>query len=466
MAEQTVAATPAKTASQRLTRTEKIGFGLGDLACNLSWQLAGGFLLYFYTNVALISAATAGTLMLVARIVDAVADPVFGALVDRTRSRHGKARPYLLYGAVPFGLLSVLTFTSPDLSPDGKVIYAAVTFLAMGIVFSAVNIPYAALMPLITRDGTERMQLGTARAIGMSVGTIAVAVFTPHLVSAFGGGSEERGYLITATLLGVASTVFLLVTFRTVTEHQQDVPALRKATGPRVGLLAGVRQMFQNGPWVVAALYMIVNFVRLGLLTTVTVYFCLYVLREPWAISVLLPLISGSLLVGSLAAPRFFARFGKRRGNQLALGAGALLFALLPLTESVLPLFIGVYVGACLVISISMTSSFTLTSDAVDYHEWKFGDRATGLLHAAQSLTTKAGTAVGSAVVAWVLAATGFDPHHVGSATVTGLRWLYYGAPVALLLLQLLVMSYWRMDEQQEQILKDLGERRDAADDS
>ncbi|MEU0741124.1 glycoside-pentoside-hexuronide (GPH):cation symporter [Streptomyces sp. NPDC006134] len=460
MADPTLAAAPAQTVPRRLTRGEKLGFGLGDLASNLSWNFTGSFLLYFYTNVAAVSAAVAGTLMLVARILDAIADPVVGAAVDRTRSRHGRARPYLLYGAVPFGVLSVLTFVSPDLSHTGKVVYAAVTFLLMGVVYSIVNIPYGALMPLMTRDGHERMQLGTARAVGMSVGTVFVAVATPHLVTAFGGGSEERGYLLTAALLGAGSALFFLATFRATTEHYRDLPVQEAAGKTVTGAWTTVKQGLRNGPWVLAALFMVVNFTRLGLLTTVTVYFSLYVLEEPWTISILLPLISGSLLVGSLAAPRYFARLGKRRGNVLALAAGALLYAVMPFTESVLPLLITVYVCACLVISLSLTSSFTLVADAVDYHEWKFGNRATGLLNAAQSLATKLGTALGSALVAGVLAMTAFDPGHVAGATVNGLRWLYYGAPIALLLLQLLVMSFWRMDTLHPRILEELKERQ------
>ncbi|WP_371602415.1 MFS transporter [Streptomyces sp. NBC_01220] len=460
MTDPMLAAAPVQAGPRPLSRKEKLGFGLGDLASNLSWNFTGSFLLYFYTNVAAISAAVAGTLMLLARVLDAVADPVVGAAVDRTRSRHGRARPYLLYGAVPFGVLSVLAFVSPDLSHTGKVIYAAVTFLLMGVVYSVVNIPYGSLMPLMTRDSHERMQLGTARAVGMSIGTIFVAVATPHLVTAFGGGSEERGYLLTAILLGTGSAVFFLLTFRATTEHYGDLSATEAAGKTFTGAWTTVRQGLHNGPWILAALFMVVNFTRLGLLTTVTVYFSLYVLKEPWTISILLPLISGSLLVGSLAAPRYFARFGKRRGNVLALAVGALLYLVMPFTESVLPLLITVYTCACLVISLSLTSSFTLVADSVDYHEWKFGNRATGLLNAAQSLATKLGTALGSALVAGALAWTAFDPDHVAAATVTGLRWLYYGAPIALLLLQLLVMCFWRMDALHPRILEELKERQ------
>ncbi|MGW5640102.1 MFS transporter [Streptomyces sp. NPDC003832] len=447
---------PTSTADRRLTRTEKAGFGLGDLASNLAWNFTGSFLLYFYTNVALISAGVAGTLMLLARVIDAVADPVVGAAVDRTRSKYGRARPYLLYGAVPFGVLSFLTFVTPEASHTTKVVYAAVTFLLMGMVYSAVNVPFGSLMPLMTRDDGERMQLGTARAIGMSVGTIFVAVAAPHLVTAFGDGSERRGYLITAAVLGVASTVLFLVTFRVTTEHVSDAAGAGHH-GPSTWTC--VKQMFRNGPWVLGALFMVVNFTRIGLLTTVTVYFSLYVLEKPWTISVLLPLITGSLIVGSLVAPAYFARLGKRKGNVLALGAAAALYAVMPLTESVLPLLIAVYVAACLVVSLSMTSSFTLVADAVDYHEWKFGHRSVGLLNSAQSLATKGGTAIGSALVALVLAVTDFNPADVGSGTVTGLRWLYYGAPVALLLLQLAVMSLWKMDEQRADIIGALRDR-------
>ncbi|MGW2343552.1 MFS transporter, partial [Streptomyces sp. NPDC001661] len=172
----------------RIGWREKLGYGAGDLASNLSWNLVGGFLLYYYTDVARVPVAALGTLFLVARLLDAVVDPAIGVLVDRTKSRWGKARPYLVFASVPFGVIGVLTFMVPDVGDGGKLVYAFVTYLTLGLLFSLVNVPYSSLLPMMTRDSHERMQMGGLRAVGSSVGSIIVTASTTPFVAWLGSG--------------------------------------------------------------------------------------------------------------------------------------------------------------------------------------------------------------------------------------------------------------------------------------
>ncbi|GAA2897781.1 glycoside-pentoside-hexuronide (GPH):cation symporter [Streptomyces mexicanus] len=449
---------PSPAIEPPLRGHERVAFGLGDVASNLSWNMVSSFLLFYYTDVAGIAAAAAGTLILAARFVDAGADVAIGVLVDRTRSRHGKARPYLLWGAVPFGIVNVATFTVPDASHTVKVAYACTTFLLLGLLFSALNIPYGSLMPMMTRDQGERATLGGFRAMGSSVGTLVVTSLTTPLVVAIGGSETSRtGYFWTTVLMSAVSVTLFLVTFRHCRERHTDIGTRSITLGRE--LKAAVR----NGPWRVANAFAVVNFVRLSVMTTVTIYYCLQVLHRPWAISLLLPLVSGSLIVGGLLTKPYYARLGRRRGNVVALAASAALFGLLPLLEHTLPVFVAVYCLACLCSGVSMTSLYTAVADTVDYNEWRFGVRSEGLLNAGFSLATKVGTAIGGAFVAFALARAGYtDGHNPPDTAISMIKVLYYGAPPVLMLVQIGIIAFWRLDAAHPRIVLELAERHRA----
>jgi GPH family glycoside/pentoside/hexuronide:cation symporter len=177
--------------SDAVTAREKIGYGLGDTASNLFWQTFMLFLLYFYTDVYGIPAAVAGTMFLVTRIWDAVNDPIMGVIADRTNSKWGKFRPYLLWMAVPFGIIGVLTFTTPDLSLSGKIIYAYITYTFMMMVYTAINIPYSALMGVVSPDPLQRTSFSQYRFVFAFIGGLIVQGLALPLVNGFGGDQHD-----------------------------------------------------------------------------------------------------------------------------------------------------------------------------------------------------------------------------------------------------------------------------------
>ncbi|MFF7982607.1 MFS transporter [Streptomyces sp. NPDC007901] len=431
----------------RLGWREKFGYGAGDLASNLSWNLVGGFLLYYYTDVAKVPVAALGTLFLVARLADAVIDPAIGVLVDRTRSRWGKARPYLVFASIPFGVVGVLTFMVPDVSDSGKLVYAFVTYLTLGLLFSLVNVPYSALLPMMTRDSDERMQMGGLRAIGSSVGSIIVTASTTPFVAWLGAGSEQRGWTIATTIYSVLSVCFFAVTFLACKERYA-LPA----ESEQVGLTAALRTLWGNRPWKVVFVYGVLNFVRLSLVLGVTVYFALAVLRAPWAISVLLPLVSGTMIVGGLVAAPYYRRFGKRRGNLQALAVGFVAWAALYPAEGAFPVFLTFYIIATLAIAVSMVSMFTMVADTVEYQQWRFGTRHEGLLSSGISFATKVGSAIGSAAIAYGLALAGYRAGDEGGVAVTAIRVLFYGVPLLLVVAQAVTMAFWDLDGRHEEM--------------
>jgi GPH family glycoside/pentoside/hexuronide:cation symporter len=438
----------------RLRKVEKVSYGLGDVACNMSWNLVGSFLLYFYTNVALVPVAALGTLFLFSRILDAVIDPVVGATMDRTRTRFGRARPYILFASVPFGLLSVLTFWMPHLPDLGKIVYAYATFIVLGIVYSVINVPYGALMPMMTRDTNQKSQLGSLRAFGSSIGTIIVTALTMPLVKAVGGHNEAKGFLLTSVVFAVISTTLMLIVYRNCKERYTDSPALIHTK-----LIPSVGKMLRNEAWLTTFGVGMCTFIRLGLTISVTIYFCLNVIHKPWAISVLLPMISGAMLVSAVASPILFKRFGKRASSIVALLMAVACYLVLPFLQTQMTPFIVVYALANIAAGVSTTAIYTMVADSVDLHEWKFNIRNEGLLFSGFSIATKVGMALGSAFIAYALAWVGFKPAAPNASALHLITVLYYAGPITLMLAQCVCMAFYTMDKRHPGIVADLDAR-------
>ena len=435
-----------------LTRLETVSYGLGDLAGSLAWNAAAAFALYFYTDVALLPAAAIGTLFLATRIFDAVFDIGIGIAVDRTRTRWGRARPYILFGAVPFGLLTVMTFVTPD-SSEIRLAYAAATYFLLGLLLSTTNIPYSALLPMMARDLKDKLDLSAARSVGTSLGVIIVTALFMPAVSYFGDGDQRQGFFITALIVGTAATLLLLATYLNCHERytlRDEMPS---------SIRASIGQMFRNQAWTCVSAFAVLNFVRFGAILALTPFFAIHVLKQPWMISVLLPTLSGTLLVGAFIAPPILRRFGMRRGNTVALGLAALLYLVLPLLEASPWSFVTIYVVASLLLSITMTAIFAMASDAVDFHHWRFGIRHEGLLAAGVSFAIKVGMAVGGAAVAYALAFGGYTPESVTPQAKEVMAWLYYGVPLGVFALQIVCMQFYPVDRVREQMRAALRDR-------
>ncbi|MDU1083368.1 MAG: glycoside-pentoside-hexuronide (GPH):cation symporter, partial [Leclercia adecarboxylata] len=226
---------------------QRLGYGIADLSCNLVWQLISLYLMFFYTDVMNLPAYWVGIMFLVTRLVDGVADVLMGLMIDNTTTRWGRCRPWLLFGAIPFGLMCILAFYVPDFGTTGKLVYAFITYLCLSFLYTIVNIPFCAMLPFLTADSQERTTLSAVRILLGSLGSTIVAVATLPLVGALGQGNQAQGFLYTAVVFGVIATFFLLISFRNVEEKIS-------ITQERMTLKRAWTGLKSNTPWKVFAL--------------------------------------------------------------------------------------------------------------------------------------------------------------------------------------------------------------------
>ena len=445
-------------AEPKLPIAEKLSYGLGDLSYSMPWNMVGAFLLYYYTDVALLPAVAVGTLFLTSRLFDAVIDLGVGIWVDKTRTRWGRTRPFFLFSGPLFCLAFVLTFAVPaGWSLDAKLVYAWISFYLLGVLFSFGSVPISALLPMLTAEPNQRMQLSSIRAGLSALSVIIPTVATLPLVGLLGKGDANRGFTLVAAIFAIVSLVLVLNLFRACREKVYD------NTSPHFAILPAVRDMLRNRAWIVAFIYAVLNFIRFGTMLSVTAYFAIEVLKAPWAIGVLLPAVSGTLLVGAMIAPAVFKRLGMRTGCVVALSIAILLTLALPLLEQIPAAFLTVFIASSLAVSITMVGIFTMAADSVDWHEWTTGSRNEGLLSSGISLATKVGMALGTAAIAYTLAAAGYDPGKVSEAARSAIRWSYYLWPLAVYTIQIVCILFWPMDGQHARIRTDIAARNRSA---
>ncbi len=449
-----------KTAG-KLVLKEKLSYGLGDFSSNLIWGFIGSYLLFFYTDVALIPVAATGTLFLVARALDAFIDPVIGGFVDRTNTKHGRTIPYMRFAIIPLAIVLVLTFSFIPGSAGLKLVYAYVTYILVGIVYSVVNVPYGSLMTLMTRDSAEKAKLSSFRVAGAALGSIAITGLAMPLVKLTGGGNQRLGFVFTAAIFGILGIIGFEVVARNCKERYLEPSTVATATGdrPKGNILKTYKDALHNRPWAVAVLLSLLLFIRIGVIVAITIYFAMYVLNNPALISILLPLLYVGQLISSLFSAQLIAKVGHRNANIIAQIGFIASYLILPFIENNIPLFLAVYLAGNVIGAVSAASVFGMSADSVDYNEWRFGERSEGTLYAGYSFATKVGMAIGSAIAGYALSWIGYNANHITAGVVHGLNVLFFVIPIILSILMLITVLFYNLDHQHEQIVSDLAKR-------
>ena len=442
----------------KLKLKEKLSFGLGDFSSNMVWGFVGSYLLYFYTDVALVPVAATGTLFLVARIIDAITDPIVGGFVDRTNTKLGRTKPYILFGIIPLAIMLVLTFSSFDFSPTGKIVYAYVTYILIGLAYTIVNVPYGSLMTLMTRDGQEKSQLSSMRVAGMALGNIFITALAMPLVNFFGGSNQEQGFFFTAILFALVGSVGFVIVVRNCKERYVENAS---STHQKINILDTYKHAFKNKPWLQTTLFSLLMFVKIGVRVTLTIYFCLYVLKNPAMVSILMPSMYVAMFASSLFSSKVIQKFGHRKANIYAMILFSILYGSLMFFENNMTLFVIIFFVASAINNISNGSVFGMISDSVDYNEWKYGHRAEGTLYAGYSFATKVGNAVGAAAIGYILAFIGYNANNVTPAVSGNIGTLFYLVPIICSILQIIVIAFYKLDAQHPQIVKELSESKE-----
>jgi GPH family glycoside/pentoside/hexuronide:cation symporter len=457
--------------THKLSIKEKIGYSLGDTASNLFFQTFILFLLYFYTDVFGIPASAVATIFLIGRIWDAVNDPLMGMIADRTNTKLGKFRPYLLYVALPFGILGFIMFITPNFSTHGKIIYAFITYNLMMMIYTVINVPYSALMGVLTPNSQERTVVSSFRFVAAFVGQFIVQFSVLRLVTVFGKGNENVGWQWAMAAVAGLAVVLWLVTFATTKERVKPV---KEQKNP---LKQDLSDLFKNLPWVLigsATLFQLLYLVIRG--GSIMYYFKYFVQDQQVTLlgntysfsyqsltSTFLLVGTAVTIVGAVLTHVFSKMFGKSRCYFGFLGIAAVSTALFYFLKPqdvvlmfVLQLFTSFAVGP---VSVLQWAMYT---DAADYSEWKTGRRATALLMAASLFCLKLGIALAGSIQAWILAAIGFVANVAQSATsLTGIRMLMSVIPAAAGIVAVVLMIFYPLNNKKmAQIEKDLVERR------
>ena len=457
--------------SGKLPFFEKIGYSLGDTASNLFWQTFSMFLLFFYTDIFGISAAAAGTMFLVTRIWDTVNDPLMGIIADRTNTRWGKFRPYLLWLAIPFGIIGVFTFITPDFSDSGKIIYAYITYSLMMMIYTAINIPYSALMGVMSSNSLERTSLSSFRFVAAFSGGLIVQGTALKLVKITGGGNQAVGWQWTMSIFAFLAVALFLTTFATTKERVK--PPKTQVTN----LGNDLKDLFSNIPWVM--LFVIGIFlltfasVRNG---SIMYYFKYYVGDQTFNLfgksrsydrdvlaSAFMVFGSAANIVGVISTRFISELLGKRRAFIILMLLTSVLTAMFYMLKSdaIFSMFT-IQVLISLVMGPLAPMIWAMYTDTADYSEWKNGRRATGLVMSASTMAQKFGWTIGGALAGWLLASFGFKANQVQSTeTLYGIKLLISIIPAVCAIFGAAAMFFYRLDDKtMRQIESDLAARK------
>lgn len=442
--------------SERLSLKEKISYGCGDFGLCLTTTMVSTYLMYFYTNVVGIDLLKVGTITLLGGIMDAISDLVLGVLVDHTKSKWGKCRPYLLFMAIPLAVVVFFVFNVPDASQDVKYIYALVTYLIYSWAYTAICIPYQTLMASITDHQGDRLSVSMWKTIGSSTGQFIINSLALTLVGVFGNGLV--GFRTASLVFSGFGAILLLICFANTRER--IVPPKEQKVSAQDTIRA-----FNNGPWFIVCVSSLLTLTAVVLRAQQTMYYAQYVLGNLDVASILLTISTAVAIPVAIVTPQIALRLGKR--NVVILGSAIFISSSLVMwiagQNTTLVCIAAVLAG----IGSAMPNSvcYVMVAETVDYGEWKQGKRVQGGLMSFIAFGIKIGASLAGMVSAMVLSAGGYveqaaeqSPSAV-QAVVTNYIWL----PVIMYAIIIVLQLFYKLDKQYPQIKAELDQRRKEA---
>ena len=440
-----------------LSIKEKVGYGLGDFAANIVFQTVMIFLMFYYTDIFGIPAAAVGTLFLIARIWDAINDPLMGAIADRTKSKHGRFRPWIKWTAIPFGVLAVLMFTTPDFSVSGKIIYAYVTYILMMMVYTANNIPYGALSGVMTADSVERTSLNSYRFVFGQSAAIMVQAATLPLIAFFGGGDKALGYQLTMALFAAIAVGMFYVTFYSTNER------IEPQKTQNTPLKEDLKDLLQNRPWMILFLMGLVTFIFLSLRIAVGLYYFKYYVGDESLFSMFAVLGTIGLIIGIPLSKPLTKKFGKRNtyiASNILSGLAVITLFLPSPDQYIIAYIISALVGFFNGPGVPIL--WAMYADTADYAEWRFKRRATGIVFSAATFGQKFGWGIGGAITGWLLTLFHYVPNTTQTPeAILGIKLMLSIIPGILMVLSAGLLFFYKLSESfMEEVQIELANRR------
>lgn len=435
---------------------QRIGYGSADFACNLIWQMISLYLLFFYTDIMQLSAAAISLMFVVTRVIDGVTDLLVGYAIDHTHTRWGQSRPYFLFGAIPFALFAVLAFTVPEISEEGRLIYAFVTYVGLSFMYTIVNIPLASVLPSLTGDAHERTNLSTSRKFFGFLGASIVSACSLWLVAYFGQGNEAAGYHDVMLLFGVIGCLIFFFTFASIRE---DVPV---AAPQKVSLKETLRSLGQNRPWKIFAVNILFMWTGFFIQASALIYYFKYYVGSTAMAGVVASIMSIVPMLVNFLVPYLSKKLGKCRLFLASAAVQLLGLAVLwagGVQETV------IIIGAVIMAAgygAKESIYFSIQADPVDYGEWKTGINTAGTLSSVNGFLGKCAQAAAGGLAGLLFAVSGYDGGAAmqSSAAITAIEAMYVYIPALLLVASMLTMRLYKLDEDYPRIKAELDERR------
>jgi len=443
----------------KISIKEKISYGLGDVGNNFLFEMGQIYLLKFYTDSLGLPAVTGGLVFFVTKIWDGFADISIGTWIDNRKKigKRGKFRPFMLYAAIPLALMTIVSFTTPNFSLTGKTIWAFATYMIFGTVYSLFNIPYGSMIPAMTRDTVERSDLASMRWAGANTGLLLTTVAFMPIVVAF--KNIHAGYIAAATIFSVAGLILQLTCYANVKERYVVIKPERDKGS---SILKNFKSLSKNAPLLILCLVNFLSFSAFNVKLAVQVYFCQYSLNDISIVPYMGFFSIGCVFIGVALVPIFVRLYGKKATYLM----GCLIWAIADLAAWYFVKTPVVFIAfACLAFfgtSFINTLNWALVSDAVEYGEWKTGNRSEGLVYSFFTFFRKLSQAFAGFISGFVFAIVGYVPNAIQTSTaLSGIRGLMFIYPGILALATFIIMflGYKLTDSRYKEIVEELNKK-------
>lgn len=439
---------------------ERFSYGCGDFGCNIIYTAMSAFLMLYYTDYAGVNALAVGTIMMFSRIFDGVSDIIMGVIVDRTHSRYGKARPWLLRMCVPFAVSGILLFSVPSSwAPTPKLVYVFISYnLVSTVIYTAINVPYSALNALMTQDPYERSVLSIFRNLLATAGTLTINLCTLPLVEYF--GDNVGAWTKTFCVFGVLAVAAFLINFFGTKERVKPAGAEGGKT-ENVPFLVGIKALLRNKYWIMMTGMLALFFLMYSVNGGATVYYAKDILGDRNLVGTINGIFNIVQIVGMFFIAMLVKKYGKRNVFALGLVLDIVGMAVLNFSSGVMGLIILSSIIRGIGNACGGATMWAMVSDTIDYGEWKTGVRTEGLVNSACSFGYKIGNGIGSALLGLILEMGGY----VGEAAVqtasalASIRVCFVWIPIGVYLAGLVIMRFYHLDKEFAGIIEDLQKR-------